>query len=760
MATRMVGRRLIQGGMVLLALVGALVLSVPGELVAQWSVGPSADDDVGIIEGVVRVDGSPVRGALVTAGEGARVALTCGAGRFQLRGVPGGAVVLRVESMGYRSVERRVELVGDRVVVVIDLEPDPIAIRELVATASPLRGGVRYQPAKALDAESLQRRSALSIGQILDGEPGVSMRSMGPAPARPVIRGLDGDRIAVLENGQRMGDCSMTAPDHAVAMDPMSTDRVEVVRGPASLLYGSSALGGVVNVLREDVPLNWSPGVVGGAALQGSTVNREGAASARAVVGGERWAGTGRLSFQNSGDFRTPGTDEGRLLGTHSRRLSAGAGLGFSGDRARGGFAVDLMGHDWGIPEEIDDPDEEIEIRSSRQRLAGEMDWRREGFLDLIELRATATRYFMQEVETEWEPDGTFDEDIEHELTRHVLSATLTGVHGSLGPIGQGALGLSVVGQNLTATGEDEFHPDARSFTAAGFLFEEMPVSRRVRLQAGARFEAEWMEALPNEKFPDLRDERTAFTVSGSLGANFRPAEGLELGTQFARAHRAPLVEELYAHGPHLGAGRYEIGDPDLPNEIGHGVDLFARYGNQRVTVELTGFVNLIDNFIITRATGEEIGGLPVHVHEADAAELVGGEASLELRVSPAITLRTTTDIVRGSRRNEERTPLPYMPPFRAMLEAEYDTGSWWLGGRSRTAAAQNRVAHEDPTDGYTVFDLQAGLRPLGGAAGHAVVFRVDNLFDTIYRDHLSRVEERRYPMPGRNISLSYRWRF
>jgi iron complex outermembrane recepter protein len=730
-------------GQAAIRLIGAAVVAAglwawaPGQLVAHGSGGPP-ETGSGIIAGVVLVDGVPVRGALVTTGGGGRVVLTCGAGRFQFHGVPEGPVVLRVETMGYRSVERRVEVVDRSAVLIIELEPDPIAMRALVATATPLRGGVRYQAAKALDAEALQRRSAQSLGQILDGEPGVSMRSMGPAPARPVIRGLDGDRILVLANGQRMGDFLATGPDHAVAMDPLTTDRVEVVRGPASLLYGSSALGGVVNLLREDIPRSWTPG----------------------TVGGERWAGTGRLSFQRSGDMRAPGTEEGRLVGTHSRRLSGAAGLGFSGDRSRGGFSLDFLSHDFGIPEEIDDPDEEIEIRSSRQRLAGEMDWRRDGFLDQIELRMAATRFFQQEVEMEWEPVGSYEEGVEHELTRQVLGAVLTAAHGSLGPIGQGAVGLSLLAQGLAATGDDEFHPAARSFSAAAFLFEEVPVSRRIRLQAGARFETEWLEARPNEKFPDVRNERTAFTVSGSMGAHFRPAEGLEVGAQLARAHRAPLVEERYAHGPHLGAGRYEIGDPDLPNEIGHGLDLFARYGAEGVVVELTGFINRIDNFIITRATGEEMSGLPVHIHEADAAELVGGEASLDLRALPGLTLRSTADMVRGSRRDAERTPLPYMPPVRAMLEAEYDGGTWWLGGRGRTAAAQNRVAHEDPTDGYTVFDLQAGLRPLGGTAGHTVVLRVENLLDTVYRDHLSRVEERRYPMPGRNISLSYRWRF
>jgi len=713
------------------------------------------------IQGVVVAEERPVSGAVVRIpGEGPGV-LTDGEGRFQLRGAAAGAVLLRVEAVGYRALERTLSAAERAAPILIELEADPVALRGVVATATPLRGGVAYQPARALDDEALQRRAAVSFGQMLDGEPGIAMRSFGPATARPVIRGLDGDRIAVLENGQRMGDISETAPDHAIALDPLTADRVEVVRGPASLLYGSSALGGVVNLLREDIPRSWTPGARGTASVQGASVNREGALAARGVAGSERWAGTARLAYRGGGDFRTPGTPEGTLLGTHSRRYSAGAGAGYAGDRLRGGLALDLIGHDFGIPEELDDPDEEVEIRSARQRLSGELDWNRAGLWDRFELRAAATRFFQQEVETAWESDGTFEEDVEHEFTRHTFGTTLTAAHGAVGPFGEGALGISLLGQTLAATGEEEFHPNARAISAAAFLFEEAPITGALRLLAGARVEAQRMEALPNEAFPELRDERTSVIVSGSIGLNLRPATGLEVGGQLARAHRVPLVEELYSDGPHLGTGRYEIGNPNLPNEIGYGADLFGRYAHERVAVEIAGFLNRVEDFVVLRATGETDpgSGFPVHVYEAAGAELLGGEASLEVRPAERVTLRGTADVVRGTRLDPEPTPLPYMPPARVSLEAEYDAGRWWVSTRSLTAAAQHRVANESPTDGYTLLDLQVGLRP-GGAGGHMLVLRMDNVLDTVYRDHLSRVEDRRFPMPGRNLSLAYRWRF
>jgi iron complex outermembrane recepter protein len=350
---------------------------------------------------------------------------------------------------------------------------------------------------------------------------------------------------------------------------------------------------------------------------------------------------------------------------------------------------------------------------------------------------------------------------VAHEFTRHTVGAALTAGHGEVGPVGEGAVGISVLGQTLAATGAEEFHPDARALSAAAFLFEELPIGETLRLQAGARIEAQQMRALPNATFPDTRDSRTRYTVSGSLGANVRPVAGVELGAQLARAHRAPLVEELYSEGPHLGTGRYEIGRRDLPNEIGYGADVFARYAGEAVAIEVTGFINRIRDFVILRATGavDPASSFPIYIYESDAAELMGGEVSLEVRPVATLTLRGTADWVRGSRRDADRTPLPYMPPARTMLEAEYDAGRWWLGARTRLAAAQRRVADEAPTDGYALLDLQAGFRP-PGATGHTLVLRADNVLDTAYRDHLSRVEGRRFPMPGRNITVSYRWRF
>ncbi len=692
--------------------------------------------------------------------EGTRIGtITDASGHYLLTNLPEGEHRLIVQGMGYETAYKTFFAEADKSIEVdVEIRSTAIDLAEVVFTSSPTRSGFRYHPDQAFIGEDLQRRSEASFGEMLGSEPGVTMRSFGSAPSRPVIRGLDGDRILVLQNGERMGDVSETSADHSISLDPLAASRVEVVRGPASLLYGSSALGGVINLITTDIPEDWDMGSSGVLSAQGATVNDMGAGFGRFTYGNENRAATARFSFRQSGDINTP---EGLITGTSMQNYDGSVGIGFLNDNLGGGFSAGFTGQSFEIPESLDD-DERVEIRMQRQNMQGNLFRQREGLFDRAQLRFHASRMFQQEIEKELEEDGLWDEDVELEYEKYTFSSTLTLQHHPIGTLDRGAFGFNLYAHHMDIGGDEAFTPGERRISMAVFTFQEVPLTNRFRLQGGIRLDFQNTSTIPNDLFPDINVSRHAFNYSGSIGLNYRPGEGWEIGGQFARSHRNPAIEELFADGPHLGAGVYEDGNPDLKDEIGQGVDLFVNYRGERFRFEVAGYVNHFFNFIIFQPTGniDDLSGYPIFQYEGDEAKLVGGELSFQFMPTEQFSLGLGADYVNGKRQGNGDDHLPFIPPFRLMANVEYDFGPVWIGGKVQMVSTQDRVAPEEAvTDGYTLLGAQAGYR-LNLSGRHVVILRADNLLDKAYKDHLSRIEDRNISMPGRNINLAYRWYF
>ena len=689
--------------------------------------------------------------------------ITDASGHYLLTNLPVGHHILLVRSLGYAPAEVEIEAVGKTSREVdIKLTPTSINLAEVVLTASPTASGFRYQPDAVFMGEQIQRRSEPSFGEMLNGQPGVAMRSFGSAPARPVIRGMDGDRILVLENGERMGDISETSADHSISLDPLAASRVEVIRGPASLLYGSSALGGVINLMTTDIPDQWETGLSGVVSAQAATMNDMGAGFGRLTYGGDKNAFSGRMAMRQAGDITTP---EGKIPGTSMRNYDGSLGWGMNYDNLNGGLSFSVSDQAFEIPESIDVPEESVEIRAGRMALQGRLGFNLTGnFFDQAQLRFNATRFHQEEVEIKFLPNGVSEERIELEYNQNAMSSTLTLQHQPKGIFARGAVGFSFNGQKLDIIGAESYTPGEQRFTLGTFTFQEIPLSYSLRLQFGVRFDFQSSKALRNEVFPDIALERNSFNYSGSIGLNVRPFEGMEIGGQLARSHRNPLVEELFANGTHLGAGVYETGNANLKDEIGHGADLFVNYKKDNFEVEITGFVNEFSNYIIFQPTGNvhEPSGYPVFEYMEGEAVLYGSEISLGWKPVKGLRFQSSTDWVRGIRRigGAPDENLPFIPPFRFNNEVEYDFTRGWIGANFMAVSRQGKVApEEETTDGYTLLNLQAGAR-ISGAGRHVVILKVQNVLDTKYRDHLSRIEDRNFVMPGRNFNLTYRWFF
>jgi iron complex outermembrane recepter protein len=686
--------------------------------------------------------------------------ITDATGHYILTNLPEGSHTLLVTGMGFETVYIDFNIKTKQTIEIdVEINSSDINLDEIIITSSPTASGYRYQPDMAFIGEELQKRSEISFGEMLNNSPGVAMRSMGSTPARPVIRGMDGDRILVLENGERMGDISETSADHSIALDPLAASRVEVIRGPASLLYGSSALGGVINLMTTDIPDRWDKGSRGVFSLQGATMNTMGAGFGKYTYGNDKWATTGRFSYRQSSDITTP---DGLIPGTSMNNLDASAGLGFKNEKSNGGISFSLANQVYEIPDNIETPNEGVEIRMQRQALQGRVSSENNGFFDKSQLRFNASHMYQKEIEYEWVNANNRADEIELEYEKYSLSSTLTLQHKPFSYFDRGALGLNIHSHRLDVIGEEAYTPGEIRINLGVFTFQEIPLSNTMRLQAGLRVDVQHTSAIFSNTAPAGEGKRNAINYSGSIGFNHRPIEGIEVGGQFARSHRNPSVEELYANGIHLGAGVYEIGNSSIKDEVGQGGDFFIRWNNNTVEFEVASFVNIFRNYIVFAPTGniDPSSGYPIFQYTGDEARLMGAEVSSTIKPFKGFVIGLGTDFVDGRRMTNGKEYLPFIPPLRFNINLEYDFEFGWIGAKVISATTQNRVApDEEPTDGYTLIGLSAGYR-FSTLGRHILILRVDNLLNERYRDHLSRIEDRNLLMPGRNITLAYRWFF
>lgn len=654
----------------------------------------------------------------------------------------------------------------------------PVALSEVVVSAHPYAKSQfeLAQPTSVLSGRQLSLRQAASLGDLLAHEVGTSSTWFGPGAGRPIIRGLGGDRLRVLQNGIGTLDASITSPDHAIALDPLLIERVEIVRGPASLLYGSSAVGGAVNVITHRVHQ-----AAPEAALEGrlearvGTVNEERSAGL-VLEGGNAGPFAWHLDAyrRRSGDVRIPGfarsdrlrAEEdhepeilGRIPNTAITADGGAAGVSFVGASGYIGFA--FSGHNtlYGVPpgahghaheEEEEEPgvDEPVRIDLRQRRLDLEGEWN----VPLDGLRRTKFklgRADYRHQELEGDAIGTVFTNDGHEGRLELL-------HEPAGPF-TGAFGLQLARNVLDALGEEAFLPASRTQQAALFLFEEAERGA-VTWQVGARAERQKISLL--DRSQRRRSDRA---ISLSTGMVWTWSEAWSLAASLTRTQRPPNAQELYADGPHVGTGVFERGDPALAREGSLGLDVSLRRRTGRITGSLTAFLNRFDGYIFQEPTGQLEDGLEVHQYAQRDARFVGGEFEGVIHLHEgeerALDLSLTADLVRA-RQTDDGANLPRITPPRARVALNWHRGPFSIGGELQRVFDQGHAApNESPTSEYTLLSAYAGWRFNVGTAAFDLFARGTNLGDREARVHTSFLKEVA-PLPGRNVSLALRCSF
>lgn len=680
-----------------------------------------------------------------------------------------------------------------------------IDLDEVVVTASPLERTVQETiiGTSILDEEELARRLDNTIGEVLRREPGVSSTFFGPGASRPIIRGLGGDRVRVLDAGIGSIDASATSPDHAVAVDPVNSQRIEIVRGTSMLLYGSSAAGGVVNVFSDRIATERPEGGIDGALrVGGSTVDNgvEAAGSFNLELGK---LGDGALVFHGDGfyrdadDYDIPGfaeserlraleeaeeaeeegeehEEEEEVFGTaeNSAFETKGGSAGLSWVFGNGffgisGTALDTNygvpgghGHEEGEEEEGEEHGEEeeeeeggvtIDLRQRRLDLHGEVE-SDFAIFSKVKVRVGYADY----THTEFEPNGEAGTVFANEGWEGRLELVDKPVSALGGEI-NGAVGFQFRLRDFSAIGEEAFVPPTQTDQFGLFAIKELTTGR-FRFDLGGRYEN--TEHTVTET--GLTRSFDGFSVSGGVG--FTPMEGVFVGLNAFRTERAPSTEELFSNGPHLATDAFEIGDPDLQEEIGRGVEGTVRFTSDRFSASVNGFYTSYRNFIFEDETGEEEDGLPVFQFFGEDAQFRGFEAQFEAELFRAGPFDfhgdAQVDYVRATTDVDGNNNLPRIPPLRSLVGLEMRSPYADLRTEFEFAAEQNDIAEfELPTDGYQVFNAFLTLRPFTNADGLAVRLSGTNLTDEEVRLHTSFLKDN-VPLPGRNFKISIDGRF
>jgi iron complex outermembrane receptor protein len=487
------------------------------------------------------LSGEPIPGATVQIEETRRQTTSAADGTFTFENVPPGVYHVSVRSSGFSS--RRTEVtVGSAPAAGIELRVDPeLHFEEVVSVGADARSQFEaFQPTAVLAGQELTKQLEMSIGETLQSQPGLAARSFGPAPSRPVIRGLGGDRVLILQDGQRMADLSSQSGDHGVTVNPASARRIEVVRGPATLLYGANAIGGLVNIITEDIPTRPLSGANGNFTFDLGSAAKEGGGAGDVQVGNGLFALHAGGGGRRSGDVDTP---EGEILNSQSRSGFGNLGLSWTGaNRYFGGsYGYDDTKHGAPIVEdgqvELTPRKHAFSLRGGAQGLSGAFD----GYRGTLSIR----RYKHEEIVAG---------EVGTAFKNNTVELEMMGSHRTLGRL-KGSIGGWVLDRAFDAVGEEALSPavDQRGFAA--FIYEEVTWPH-VTFQFGGRVDRTNYE-------PRGEGKRDFTSGSGSAGLLFRPAaadDRVTIALSAARAARNPALEELFYSAPTLGISRLRSG--------------------------------------------------------------------------------------------------------------------------------------------------------------------------------------------------------
>jgi iron complex outermembrane recepter protein len=712
----------------------------------------------GTISGKVTygADNSPLHNASVQIVQLKRTIQTNEDGSFTFENLPPGSYTLLAHQDGFSDITKTIVLTAGASQTA-DLQLQVAGVKEQVTvTASGAEQSTfeSFQSVSTVASDQITQRASTSLGEVLEGESGVSKRSFGSGSSRPVIRGFDGDRVLVAQDGVRTGSLASQSGDHGEPVDTLSVERIEVVKGPATLLYGSNAIGGVVNVIsnHEDAA---HKGVRGFFTGLGGTNNNQFGTSGGVEYGYKKFMVFGDGSFQRTGDYHTP---LGVVPNSSARSKYGSVGGGYFDDK---GFFTTTFNYDtrrYGIPYAgfIESGgvsnDEEIDIRARTYNVKFNGGFRDvDSFVTSGKFTVNFNKYRHEELVGEEVGTTFFNKTISYRGTFEQKGyKNLTG-----------RFGFEGFNRNYETVGAEQLiDGKVRQNSFSVFGLEELKMGR-VSFQFGGRVERN-----------NYNPENPALLARSFTG--FSGAAGIRVGlwkngafvANYSNSYRAPALEELYNNGPHVGTVSFEIGNQNLERERANGIDFGLRHQSNRVRAEFNFFYYRINNFVYLAYVDEDGNGvidhednLPVARYSQGNSQYYGAEFNADVTLHKYVNGFFNVDFVRAKLVDEDLN-LPRIPPAHARIGLDFHRSGLSVRPELYFAAEQNRLYPlETRTAGYGIFNLAGSYTY--GTEHYAHIFSVNgyNLFNKEYRNHLSFIKDLA-PEIGRGVRFSYTIRF
>lgn len=606
---------------------------------------------------------------------------------------------------------------------------------------------LQYIPSvSTLSGHDLKKRREISLGETLSSEAGVNATTFGPGASRPVIRGLDGDRIRILQNGLGTLDASSQSVDHAVPIDTLNVERIEVVRGPMSLLYGASAVGGVINIVNQRIHTQFEEGALTQLESQTQTGYGGMGNAARFDYGKNKWMFHLDGSLRSYGDQRIPryahseplpDEGKGRVKNSQVEQKSGSIGVSRIFDRGYVGLSLAHFASDYGsVAEET----VEIVMRQNRWEFAGEYRFE-DSFFDKIRVRSAQSYYQHDEVEEG--STGTVFRNKGNETRAELMRAK-----GNW----KNTLGIQTQMFKFSAFGDEAYLPTSENQIASVFNFNEYQMGRNA-LSFGVRAENFAIERKNSANFGGHL-ERNFTGLNASVGI-LHKVDHLGYGLSYSYTERAPTFQELFSNGAHLATGIYEQGSESLDKEKGNGLEASVTHESDKLKGRLSVYGQVFHDYITLAPTGNTDGGsgFPISSYQAVDAQFYGADYDARYSLDKQWSLVAKGDYVRGKDMSNGQN-LARLSPGRASLGVEYSRGQWLADAEVQNVFYQSKVAqNESKTDGYQLVNLGSSYDFMWDENRLNLFLRLKNLLDVEARQHVSPLKNIA-PMVGRNLVM------